>query len=121
MYYVLSKDTIAAVESESAILLHLPTAKRGFKTQSSLVEIVNCILYKLKTGIQWHMLPVESLFSEKVLHYKTVFGHYRRWPPRRGASWMPGRPAGSICWLKTSPTWICPAVMLTVARVAPPH
>ena len=25
------------------------------------------------------MLPVESLFSEKPLHYKTVFGHYRKW------------------------------------------
>ena len=86
MYYVLSKDMIAAVESESAILPHLPTAKRGFKTQSSLVEIVNCILYKLKTGIQWHMLPVESLFSERVLHYKTVFSHFCKWPPRRGAS-----------------------------------
>ncbi len=77
MYYVVSKDMI-----ELAILPHLPTAKRGFKTQSSLAEIVNCILYKLKTGIQWYILPVESLFSERVLHYKTVFGHYRKWPPR---------------------------------------
>ena len=74
MYNVLSKDMI-----ESAILPYLPTAKRGFKTQSSLTEVVNCILYKLKTGIQWHMLPVESLFSENPLHYKTVFGHYRKW------------------------------------------
>lgn len=64
---------------ESVILPHLPTTKRGFKTLSSLVEIVNCILYKLKTGVQWPMLPVESLFSEKVLHYKTVFGRYRKW------------------------------------------
>lgn len=74
MYYVLSKDMI-----ESAIIPHLPTAKRGFTTQSSLTEIVNCILYKLKTGMQWHLLPVDSLFSDRVLHYKTVFGHYRKW------------------------------------------
>lgn len=74
MYNVLSKDMI-----ETAILPYLPTAKRGYKTQSSLVEIVNCILYKLKTGIQWHLLPVTSLFSDRVLHYKTVFGHYRKW------------------------------------------
>lgn len=74
MYQVLSKDMI-----ESSILPHLPTAKRGYTTQSSLPEIVNSILYKLKTGIQWHLLPVDSLFSGKVLHYKTVFGHYRKW------------------------------------------
>jgi transposase len=85
MYYVLSKDMI-----ESAILPHLPTAKRGFKTQSSLTEIVNCILYKLKTGVQWHMLPVESLFSERVLHYKTVFGHYRKWCKQN---------AWKACWI----------------------
>jgi transposase len=53
--------------------------KEGFKPQAPTCEIINCILYKLKTGIQWHLLPVESLFSNHVLHYKTVFGHYRRW------------------------------------------
>ena len=84
MYYVLSKDMI-----ETAIVPYLPVAKRGFATQSSLTEIVNCILYKLKTGIhgvarRWHLLPVESLFSHRVLHYKTAFGHYRKWC-RQGA------------------------------------
>jgi len=33
----------------------------------------------LKTGCQWHLLPVKSLFSEVVLSYKTVFGHFRKW------------------------------------------
>ena len=74
MYLVLDKDTII-----SEIVPHLPLAKRGFKTKSSIVEIINSILYKLKTGCQWHMLPVSSLFSKKILHYKTVFGHYRKW------------------------------------------
>jgi transposase len=74
MYKVLDKDTI-----EFEILPHLSIAKRGFKTKSCLIEIVNCILYKLKTGIQWHMLPVKSLFSKTILNYKTVFGHFRKW------------------------------------------
>ena len=74
MYQVLGKDIII-----SEIVPHLPLAKRGFKTKSSIEEIVNSILYKLKTGCQWHMLPVSSLFSKRVLHYKTVFGHYRKW------------------------------------------
>ena len=74
MYKVLSKDTI-----ENEIIPHLSVAKRGFKTKSCLIEIVNCILYKLKTGIQWEYLPVKSLFSKVVLSYKTVFGHFRKW------------------------------------------
>lgn len=74
MYKVLSKDTI-----ENEIIPHLSVAKRGFKTKSCLIEIVNCILYKLKTGIQWEFLPVDCLFSKVVLSYKTVFGHFRKW------------------------------------------
>ncbi len=74
MYYILSKDII-----ESEIICHLPVRKRGFKPQAPTCEIINCILYKLKTGIQWHLLPVDSLFSTHVLNYKTVLGHYRRW------------------------------------------
>lgn len=74
MYQVLSRDMI-----ELEIIPYLPETKRGFKPKVPLVEIVNSILYKLKTGVQWHLLPVESLFSQEVLHYKTVFGHYRKW------------------------------------------
>lgn len=74
MYKVLDKDII-----ENEILPHLSMAKRGFRTKSCLVEVVNSILYKLKTGIQWHMLPVGSLFTGTALSYKTVFGHFRKW------------------------------------------
>ena len=74
MYQVLSKDTI-----ENEIIPHLSVAKRGFKTKSCLIEVVNSILYKLKTGVQWEFLPVESLFSKVFLSYKTVFGHFRKW------------------------------------------
>ena len=74
MYQVLDKDTII-----SEIIPYLPTAKRGFSTKSNRVEIVNCVLFKLKTGCHWHMLPVKGLFSKVVLSYKTVFGHFRKW------------------------------------------
>lgn len=74
MYVVLDKDTI-----KSEILPHSSVAERGFVTQSCLVEIVNAILYKLKTGCQWEYLPVESLFSGKVLKHGAVFHHYNKW------------------------------------------
>ncbi len=53
MYTVLDKDTI-----KNEILPHLSKAKRGYVTQSCLIEVVNAILYKLKTGCQWAFLPV---------------------------------------------------------------
>jgi len=74
MYKVLSKDII-----EEEILPYLPIKKGGSNPRVPLTEIINCILYKLKTGMQWHMLPVESLFSKNALHYKSVFYHYRKW------------------------------------------
>ena len=74
MYQVLDKDMI-----ELEIVPYLPKTKRGFKPKAPLHEIVNAILYKLKTGVQWEYLPVEILFGDEKLHYKTVFGHYRKW------------------------------------------
>lgn len=51
MYEVLDKDTI-----KSEILTYLSVEKRGYVTKSDLVEVIQCILYKLKMGCQWHML-----------------------------------------------------------------
>ncbi|WP_423791210.1 transposase, partial [Millionella massiliensis] len=48
---MLDKDTI-----KNEILPHLSKAKRGYVTQSCLIEVVNAILYKLKTGCQWALL-----------------------------------------------------------------
>ena len=58
MYEVLDKDTI-----KIEILPHLSVAKRGYVTKSDLSEVIQCILYKLKTGCQWHMIPVSAIFT----------------------------------------------------------
>lgn len=74
MYQVLDKDII-----EMEIVPNLPIQKRGFAPTVPLADIINSILYKLKTGVQWEYLPVESLFSKSVLSYQSVFYHYRKW------------------------------------------
>ena len=86
MYQVLSKDTI-----ELEIIPYIPVSKKGPSISVPMAELVNCILYKLKTGVQWEFLPVEALFTKEALHYKTVFGHYRKWC-KQGA-WK-------ACWTK---------------------
>ena len=74
MYKVLDEDTI-----KKEILPHLSVAKRGFESKSDLSEVLNAILYKLKTGCQWRMLPVKSLFSGVVLCWQVVYHHFRKW------------------------------------------
>jgi len=74
MYLAFDKDTI-----EREIIPHLPVTERGFKPQAPFYEIINAVLYKLVTGVQWAYLPMDILFSGRVLHYKTVFGHFRKW------------------------------------------
>lgn len=74
MYSVLDKDII-----KSEIVPYLPLAKRGFQATVPLEEIVNAVLYKLKTGVQWHQLPVKSLFDDDLLSWQSVYYHYRKW------------------------------------------
>jgi transposase len=74
MYTVLDKDTI-----EMEIVPYLPKTKRGFPPTVPLVAIVNAILYKLKTGVQWHQLPVKALFDQTPLTWNAVYYHYRKW------------------------------------------
>jgi transposase len=74
MYNVLDKDII-----KREIVPYLPLAKRGFQTTVPLEEIVNAILYKLKTGVQWYQLPVKALFEENILCWESVYYHYRKW------------------------------------------
>lgn len=65
MYKVLDKHTI-----ENKLLLHLSVVKRRYETKSCLIKLINNILHKLKTGIQWHM-PVNrgyrQHFSQMIL------------------------------------------------------
>ena len=69
---MLDKDTI-----KTEILPLLSKAKRGYVTQSCLIEVVNAISYKLKTGLP--MGAVKALFSDKVLSHDTVYHHYNKW------------------------------------------
>lgn len=86
MYSVLDKDTI-----EMEIVAYLPKTQRGFSPTVPLVEIVNAILYKLKTGIQWRELPIKSLFEGEPLSWQSVYYHYRKWS--LSDSWKK-------CWIK---------------------
>ena len=73
-YAVLDKDTI-----KNRIMPYLSLAKRGYASQFDLVEVVNAIIYKLKSGCQWRLLPMGHLFTGEPPSFITVFKHYRKW------------------------------------------
>jgi transposase len=43
-----------------------------------LVEVVQAILYRLKTGCQWRELPMKQFFRKKY-HWNSVYHHYQKW------------------------------------------
>ena len=67
-------------------LPYLTKAKRGYVSKVPLWEVVNAILYKLKTGTQWAYLPCKSLFRSNKIKYGAVFHHYRKWA--KDGSWQ---------------------------------
>lgn len=62
--------------NKNEILPHLSVAKRGYICQSRLPEVIPCILYKLKTGCQWYMLPVSSFFAAEKLDLAYLINSY---------------------------------------------
>ena len=62
--------------NKNEILPHLSVAKRGYIGQSRLSEVIPCILYKLKTGCQWYMLPVSSFFAAEKLDLAYLINSY---------------------------------------------
>jgi len=53
--------------------------KWSFPPTVPYVEIVNAILYKLKTGVQWNQLPVKALIEAESLTWNSIYYHYRKW------------------------------------------
>ncbi|MEH6309084.1 hypothetical protein RYH73_25760 [Olivibacter sp. CPCC 100613] len=40
------------------------------------MELINVILYKFKTGVQWYQLPTKALFCDKVLSCEPMAGNH---------------------------------------------
>ena len=59
---VLRKDII-----RTWILSHLSAGTRGPTPTVDLLEVVEWMLYKLKTGCQWWLLPLKQFFTRQAL------------------------------------------------------
>ena len=70
----LGKDTI-----NKWIIPFLSVGKRGFKSNFDLATIFLLILKRLKTGVQWRELPIESYFEKGEISWQNVYYYFNKW------------------------------------------
>ncbi len=59
---------------------HLSTAKRGYACKIPLYKVFNYILYKLRTGVQWEFLPIDTnKAGQPEISYQVPYYHFRKW------------------------------------------
>jgi len=61
---------------------YISVAKRGYECSIPLFKVFNFILYKLHTGCQWEMLPIEPSEKDrrqKEISYYAVYYHFCKW------------------------------------------
>ena len=78
---VLSKDMI-----RQWILPVLPFSAHGRPSVVDPVELVELILYKLKSGCQWRLLPVKQFFTGTSLTWQGVYARFNAW--RKQGTWQ---------------------------------
>jgi len=64
---------------EIFILPFIPKNKRGFSPKVELSEVVQCIIYKLKTGVQWQSLFINLESITPPFSWQLVYYYYRKW------------------------------------------
>jgi hypothetical protein len=76
---ILNKSTI-----EKCILPHSTIGERGFETTAPLIEVVECILHRLKTDSVGCPMSVaritnQTVFSKQILSWQLVFYYFKKW------------------------------------------
>lgn len=77
---VLPKDIIRAW-----MLPYLTQSRNGRPSRADPVELLEAMLYKLKTGCQWRYLPVKQFFAGAALTWQGMYARSNAW--RKDGSW----------------------------------
>jgi len=80
IYVKLSKKFIT-----NNLLPHLSQTSLGRNLKVPLWRIIKAIIYRLKTGCQWRELPVGAFCGRTLIHWNTVYYHFRKWS--KDGSW----------------------------------
>ena len=69
----------AKIQINKWIISFLSVEKRGFKSNFDLASIFLLILKRLKTGVQWRELPIESYFEKGEISWQNVYYYFNKW------------------------------------------
>jgi putative transposase len=64
---------------ETLILPFAPKNKRGFPPKVDLADIVQCLIYKLKTGVQWNNLFIDIHGVSPPFSWQLVYYYFPKW------------------------------------------
>lgn len=71
---------VTEMQFNQYILPYLTIAKRGYVSKIPLYKVFNYIIYKLRTGVQWEFLPMDSLpDGTPEATYQLPNYHFRKW------------------------------------------
>ena len=61
------------------IIPFLSVGKRGFSSKYYFAKIIQLIFKRLKTGMQWRELPIESYFEKGEISWQNVYYYFNKW------------------------------------------
>ena len=61
------------------IIPFLSVGKRGFSSKYYFAKIIQLIFKRLKTGVQWRELPIESYFEKAEISWQNVYYYFNKW------------------------------------------
>lgn len=64
---------------QNEILPHLSRGQKGKKCEIELLEILQAIFHRLKTGCQWRELPVKQYIRRSKATWNAVYYHFHKW------------------------------------------
>ena len=71
---------VTETQFDQHIRPHLSVAKRGYVSEIPLYTIFNYIIYKLRTGCQWDLLPMDTTADGlPEASYQVPYYHFRKW------------------------------------------
>lgn len=73
-----SKKNVRHKCTKKEICPYLKFGNAFTNTKVKKIEVLQAILYRLKTGCQWRELPMKQFFKQKY-KWESVYYHYQKW------------------------------------------
>ena len=72
-------EVLSPSSIETYIIPSLSVGSRGKTNDLPMLEIVQAILYRVKTGCQWRSLPIKQFFGNTSYTWQGVYYHFSQW------------------------------------------